>query len=207
MLSMQARLRLQEAASLAPWAVSLGMAASLVLVVAARLRPLLEPTALLVASVAFVVAAVLVVSAYAMLRPRDLLATARRADLVLSLDERLSTALEDAQRDWPNPVNRSCYSRAIPRSDTLTSLPSVRRGKRWHLNQFHRTRPNQDRRIVQTQIVPIARNFGGLRSRCATGRFHRQNQRFNQWYVRPGARLIGQVRTDWRNSVGAVFEN
>ena len=39
-----------------------------------------------------VLAALLTVIGYAMLRPRDLMSTARRADTLLSLDERLSTA-------------------------------------------------------------------------------------------------------------------
>src|ERR671937_188052 len=80
----QMRLRLREAASLAPVAASLGLGAALLVVLAARLRPLLTWVDLLVVGAALVLAALLTVVAYALLPPRDLMATPRRADLLLS---------------------------------------------------------------------------------------------------------------------------
>src|SRR3954447_1611875 len=88
------RLRMREAVSLAPIAACAGLVAALVLVIAGRFRPLLGWPGLLAVGAGLVVAALLVATAYALLRPRDLMATARRADRILSLDERLSTALE-----------------------------------------------------------------------------------------------------------------
>jgi hypothetical protein len=99
----QVRLRLQEAAALAPTAVALALAATLLLAVAGRFRPTLDWPLLLAAGAGALVVALLIVGFYALLRPRDIMQTARRADRLLSLDERLSTALEDAQRPFPNP--------------------------------------------------------------------------------------------------------
>src|SRR6478672_7357807 len=77
--SVQARLRLREGVSLLPIAVTLGLAAALALVIVGRFRPGLAWPTLLVSGLGFVLAAVLTVFAYALLRPRDLMATARRA--------------------------------------------------------------------------------------------------------------------------------
>lgn len=94
----QARFRLQEALRLALPAVALGMGASAVVAIVWRFTHgfVWLDTALLIAG--FTLAALLTVSLFALLRPRDLLATARRADRLLGLDERLSTALEAAKR-------------------------------------------------------------------------------------------------------------
>src|SRR5437016_4347458 len=81
----QMRLRLRDAVSLAPMAASMGLVATLLLVVLARLRPVLGWAGLLAVGGGLVVAALLTVAAYALLRARDLMATARRADLLLSL--------------------------------------------------------------------------------------------------------------------------
>src|SRR5437868_6261307 len=125
----QMRLRLREAVSLAPVAVSLGLGATLLMVVAARLRPLLTWLDLLVLGGALVLAALLTVAAYALLRPRDLMATARRADLLLSLDERLSTALEDSQRAWPHPTPEQTALLEAQLDDALATASGVSPGR------------------------------------------------------------------------------
>src|ERR1051325_3578359 len=88
----QARLRLQEAVSLLPTAVALALASALLLTIIGRFQPLLTWPVILASGSTLVLAALLTIATYAFLRPRDLMATARRADRLLSLDERLSTA-------------------------------------------------------------------------------------------------------------------
>ena len=101
----QNRLRWREAFALMPKAMALGGGAGVVLVTAWRIEPggqghmwLVLPFVL-----GLMLAAVLTVTAYALLRPRSLMSTARRADRMLSLDERLTTALEDATRPLAGP--------------------------------------------------------------------------------------------------------
>lgn len=98
---LQVRFRLREAARLAPVALNLGLAAALAMSALWRITPWMPLPGLLVACGALVIAALLAELGYALLRPRDLMATARLADHALSLDERLSTALEDATRSMP----------------------------------------------------------------------------------------------------------
>jgi hypothetical protein len=93
---LQGRFRGQEAAQFAPIAACLGLGASAVLAVAWRLEPRLSLPSLLLACAGLVAAALLASTLYTLVRPRDLLATARHADHLLLLDERLSTALEAA---------------------------------------------------------------------------------------------------------------
>src|SRR5438105_4255187 len=77
---MQARLRLQETISLLPVTVSMALAATLALTIIGRFRPGLAWPVLPISGGGFILAALLTVTAYAFLRPRDLMATARRAD-------------------------------------------------------------------------------------------------------------------------------
>ncbi len=94
----QARFRLQEALWLAPPAVALGLSASAVVAIVWRFTRGFTWLDTGVLAAGFILAALLTVLLFALLRPRNLLATARRADRLLSLDERLSTALEAGMR-------------------------------------------------------------------------------------------------------------
>src|SRR5204862_3326631 len=57
---------------------------------------------------------------------RDLLTTARRADLLLGLDERLSTALEDAATPPARPTPSLLTLRDAQLDDTLRSVAGAR---------------------------------------------------------------------------------
>ncbi|MBF6612642.1 MAG: hypothetical protein IVW55_05880 [Chloroflexi bacterium] len=118
----QARFRLQEALWLALPAVALGLGASAVVAVVWRFTRgfVWLDTALLIAG--FTLAALLTVSLFALLRPRDLLATARRADRLLALDERLSTALEAAKR---SPANGTSPIGAAQLDDAIASVQKI----------------------------------------------------------------------------------
>ncbi len=96
---MQNRLRWQEAVSLLPASAALGLAATTLLALMWRINPWSPIQILLAVGAGLLVPGAAITSTlYALLRPRSLMATARRADRLLSLDERLSTALEDAFR-------------------------------------------------------------------------------------------------------------
>lgn len=94
----QMRFRLMEAVRLMPAAAALGVGAATVLAAVWRFQRMLPVEGVLAVGLGLVVAALLTVLAYAMLRPRDPMRTALHADVLLGLDERLSTALEDATR-------------------------------------------------------------------------------------------------------------
>ena len=121
----QGRLRMREAASRVPTALSLGLAASLVLAVLSRFMSRLSPVAVLEAAPVLLLSAVLVVIAHALFRPRDLMSTARRADLLLSLDERLSTALEDTGRVPADPTPALLALREAQLEDALSTASRV----------------------------------------------------------------------------------
>src|SRR5262245_46910266 len=125
----QVRLRVQEAVSLLPVAVSLALDAALLLTMIGRFRPVLTWPVLLASGGVFVLGALLTIAAYAFLRPRDLMATARRADRLLSLDERLSTALEDAQRPSPGltPEQQALWQAQLDDALAAASRVSPRR--------------------------------------------------------------------------------
>src|SRR4051812_45287344 len=86
------RLRLQEAARLAPWAAAVALALGVALGVVGRFWPLFDWPLLLLLDAGLMVVALLAVYVYAWLRPRKRLATARRGDEALDLEERLATA-------------------------------------------------------------------------------------------------------------------
>ena len=92
------RMRRQEAVSLSPLAVCLALGATVLLAMLARFKYLMEWPELFGAGALLIFAALITVALYAMLRPRDLMSTARRADRLLNLDERLSTALETPRK-------------------------------------------------------------------------------------------------------------
>src|SRR5689334_22270552 len=92
------RLRLAEAVGLAPWALSLGLAVAVGLALLARAQPLASWPELLVADAGIVLGLLLAVGAWAGLRRRGRLDTARRGDAALDLDERLSTAVETREQ-------------------------------------------------------------------------------------------------------------
>jgi hypothetical protein len=96
------RLRLVEAARLAPFALSLGLAGAVALALVARVQPVAPWPELLAADGALVGGLVLAVAAWAWLRRRRRLEIARRGDAALGLDERLSTAVET--REQPRPL-------------------------------------------------------------------------------------------------------
>lgn len=136
----QLRLRLVEAARLAPYAALAGLSAALVLVIVWRFRQTLSVEGLLLAGGGFVAAALLTVLLYALLRPRTLMQTALRTDALLHLDERLSTALEDAVR--PSQPGMQALQEAqlgdalqvASRISPAKDLPlSVRRDQMWPL--------------------------------------------------------------------------
>jgi hypothetical protein len=94
----EARLRLREALRLAPVAVALGLGAAMMLALVSRFSERLSVPVALVSAAIFPLAALVASTLYALLRPRDPMQTARRADALLGMDERLATALESAQK-------------------------------------------------------------------------------------------------------------
>src|SRR5436190_17254064 len=98
------RFRLQEIVSLVPVALTMALAAIVVSAVLRRFSGALSLDTFLFAGAGLVIFALIIVALYALLKPRDLLSTARRADLLLGLDERLSTALEDAATPPTKPT-------------------------------------------------------------------------------------------------------
>jgi hypothetical protein len=122
----QARFRIMEAVRLVPIAAMLGVAAAMLLAVVWRFERMVPLAGLLLASAGLVVAAVLTVLLYALLRPHDLMHTALRADRALSLDERLSTALEDAVK--PAPTNMQAL-REAQLGDALAVARRITPGK------------------------------------------------------------------------------
>src|SRR5512138_3231067 len=77
----QRRYRLREAVTLAPWAVATALGFTALLSALWRVTEWTSPAVVLAVGAGLVAAAVATVLAYALLRPRDLMATARRADI------------------------------------------------------------------------------------------------------------------------------
>lgn len=122
----QARLRLQEIASLAPTAVSLGLAATVLLGLVWRVTiSRLTLPGLLLTGAGLMGAALLTILFYALLRPRQLMVTARVSDRLLSLDERLSTALEDALKPPASPTPGQVALREAQLDDALLSISKI----------------------------------------------------------------------------------
>jgi hypothetical protein len=125
LLNLQMRLRVQEAATIAPTSGALGLGASMLLAGIWRLTDMVRLEMLFLISFGLVLAAVATSTLYALLRPRDLMYTARRADSMLSLDERLSTALEDETRPHDNPTREETALREAQLDDALASASRI----------------------------------------------------------------------------------
>lgn len=121
----EGRLRLREAARLMPVAVALGIGASVALAVVWRLKGELSPFILVGAAVSLVCVAALTLFLYAWLRPRDAMHTARMADHLLSLDERLATALEAPARLPENPTDTQLELHSAQLDDALARARSL----------------------------------------------------------------------------------
>src|SRR5688500_4976487 len=85
----EARLRLREALALASIAAALGLGAALVPALVSRFSEKLSLPVVLASAVILPRAALTISTLYALLRPRDPMHTARRADALLGMDERL----------------------------------------------------------------------------------------------------------------------
>ncbi|MEO6457764.1 MAG: hypothetical protein ABIO92_05765 [Chloroflexia bacterium] len=125
LLGLQMRLRAQQAASLAPLSGALGMATCLLLAGVWRITGMISLGVLVLISIGFLLAALATSSLYALLRPRDLMHTARRADSLLSLDERLSTALEDEIKPSVNPTREESTLREAQLDDALEQAARI----------------------------------------------------------------------------------
>jgi hypothetical protein len=122
---MQRRLRLREAARLLPVAVALGLGATLALAFVWRLKGDLSLITLLGVGVLLVGAAGLTAFLYAWLRPREVMHTARVADHLLSLDERLATALEAPNRLPEHPTASQLELHSAQLDDALARAMSI----------------------------------------------------------------------------------
>lgn len=88
------RLRLTQTIRWLPVALLIGTLAACVLAIAARLRPLLSPDALIAAALGLLAISAAVLLALIWLPRRTLIQSARRFDVLLGLNERISTAAE-----------------------------------------------------------------------------------------------------------------
>src|SRR5690349_9038744 len=91
--TVERRLRLREVVEGIPTAAAVAFALAGVLALAARFIPLLPPAGLALVAVGLLVGVIALWAAWAALRRRALLATARCADAVLDLDEKTATAV------------------------------------------------------------------------------------------------------------------
>ena len=104
------RLRLAEAARLAPFALGLGLAGAVVLALVARVQPVAPWSDLLAVDAGIVAGLLGLALGWALLRRRGRLDTARQGDRALGLDERLSTAIET--REQPRALALDATDRA-----------------------------------------------------------------------------------------------
>jgi hypothetical protein len=88
------RLRLQQSILWLPRAVMPGLALGIALAVISRLRVFLLPEQILIVTIAAVLLGLFFGALLIWLRRRPMIASARRFDVILDLDERISTALE-----------------------------------------------------------------------------------------------------------------
>ena len=88
------RWRLRETVLWLPRALVPGLLVGIILALVSRLRPWLLPGQILPLTAGAVVLGLLVMLAFIWLRPRPMLQSARRFDILFGLDERVSTALE-----------------------------------------------------------------------------------------------------------------
>jgi hypothetical protein len=123
--ALERRFRLQEAVTLLPWALGVALVLTTGLGLSMRLGGWPDLLALGLAGVAILLSACAGVFAFAFLRPRDALATALQADLRLGLDERLSTAVEDATKPPTVAIPSLVAMRDAQLDDALHSLEAV----------------------------------------------------------------------------------
>jgi hypothetical protein len=121
----QARFRLREAVQLVPIAVALSVGATILLAIAWRLRDELSLLTLFGVGLLLIAAAVLTIFLYAWFRPRDPMHTARLSDHLLSLDERLATALEASTRLPEHPTPAQLKLRSAQLDDALARAKSI----------------------------------------------------------------------------------
>lgn len=123
--ALERRFRLQEAAKLTPWAFGVALVLTIGLGLTMRMAGWPDLPGLGLASAVILLSSIVCVVGYAFLRPRDTLATAVKADLRLGLDERLSTAVEDASQPPPSPGTSLVALRDAQLDDALHSLEGV----------------------------------------------------------------------------------
>ena len=123
--ALERRFRLQEAVRLIPWALGVALGLVIGLGLSMRLAGWPDLPGLGLAGLAILVILCACVVGYAFLRPRDALATALQADLRLGLDERLSTAVEDATNLPASPSASLVSLRDAQLDDALHSLEGV----------------------------------------------------------------------------------
>ena len=123
--AVEKRFRGREAVRFMPVALALGVVASIVLALVWRLRDELSLAGLAGAGLLLITASMLAAFLYAWLRPRDLMHTARLADHLLSLDERLATALEASTRLPENATVVQLELRAAQMEDALARARAI----------------------------------------------------------------------------------
>ncbi len=123
--ALERRFRLQEATRLIPWAFGFGLVLTIGLGVSMRLAGWPDLPGLGLAGALILLSSGVCVVGYSFLRPRDALATALQADLRLGLDERLSTAVEDASKPPLSPTASLVALRDAQLDDALHSLEGV----------------------------------------------------------------------------------
>ena len=123
--ALERRFRLQEATRLIPWAFGVALVLTIGLGLTMRLAGWPDLPGLGIAGAVILLSSIVCVVGYAFLRPHDTLATAVKADLRLGLDERLSTAVEDASKPPSRPSASLVALRDTQLDDALHSLEGV----------------------------------------------------------------------------------
>jgi hypothetical protein len=120
------RLRLQDGVGLFPWVVTVAASTFVVLEALRRFWGALDLNTLVIAGLGLLVASLAGTALYSLLKPRELFSTARHADRALRLDERLSTAVEDAAQPPAKLTSASIALRDAQLDDALQSIKEVR---------------------------------------------------------------------------------
>ncbi len=122
----ETRLRLQDGVGLFPWVIAVAASIFVVLEALRRFWGALDLNTLAIAGLGLLVVSLAGTALYSVLKPRDLLSTARHADRALRLDERLSTAIEDAAQPSAKPTSASIALRDAQLDDALQTVKDVR---------------------------------------------------------------------------------
>jgi hypothetical protein len=123
--ALERRFRLLDAARLVPWALVAALMVVLALAASMRIVGWPDLPWLGVMGVAIVLVSLCSALGFAFLRPRAAMTTALRADIRLGLDERLSTALEAAERPPTSPSASLATLRDAQLDDALHCLEGV----------------------------------------------------------------------------------